>query len=253
MRRKALIVRAAVVAAAGIALGWPIWAAVAWARYGRGERVRDPLLDRYLPAYDVAERHETRVAGPASLTYAVAMDMELERLSLARAVIRWRERLLRVRGDGSWPPGGIVAQLQAWGWGVLSEVPGREVVLGAVTQPWEGNVRFRALAPDAFVAFDQPGFVKLVTVIAVEPLGPDESTFRIATGVATTDASARARFRRYWAVFSPGILLIRHAALREVRREVERRQPETRRAGMPGRQLRGADRLLEATKPRIGT
>jgi hypothetical protein len=40
--------------------------------------------------------------------------------------------------------------------------------------------------------------------------------------VVTTDAQSRRRFRRYWSVVSPGILLIRHETLRLVRREAER-------------------------------
>jgi hypothetical protein len=47
--------------------------------------------------------------------------------------------------------------------------------------------------------------------------------FRTETRVATTDAYARERFRRYWAVFSPGILLIRRASLRLVKADAERR------------------------------
>jgi len=37
--------------------------------------------------------------------------------------------------------------MKALGWGVLAEVPGREIVMGAVTQPWMANVVFRALPP----------------------------------------------------------------------------------------------------------
>ena len=44
--------------------------------------------------------------------------------------------------------------------------------------------------------------------------------------MATTDAAARARFRRYWAALSPGILLIRWAMLRRLRAEAERRAHE---------------------------
>jgi hypothetical protein len=113
--------------------------------------------------------------------------------------------------------------MRAWGWGVLAEEPEREIVLGTVTQPWRGDVQFRALTPDEFVAFDRAGYVKLVTALAVEPLGADASRFRVETRVAATDATARARFRGYWAVFSPGIRLIRLAALRVVRRDAEQR------------------------------
>ena len=65
--------------------------------------------------------------------------------------------------------------------------------------------------------------MKIVWNLAVEPLGPAESVFRTETRVATTNAYARERFRRYWAVFSPGILLIRRESLRLVKADAERR------------------------------
>ena len=224
MRTKTLV-RVGVVAAAAVVLGWPAWAAVVWARYGHLGRqtIRDRLVDRYLPAYEVSETHETRVEAPAALTYAATTATGLEASPVVRAIIRTRERLLGVRGAHPWPPGGIPAQLQAWGWGALAEEPGRVVILGAVTQPWEGDVQFRAISPDGFAAFNDPGFVKIVVAISVESVGLDSSTARVHTRVATTDATARARFRRYWAAFSPGILLIRRATLHEVKREAERR------------------------------
>ena len=56
--------------------------------------------------------------------------------------------------------------------------------------------------------------------------------FRTETRVTTTDAEARTKFRRYWSVFSPGIVLIRWLALEPVRREAERRVRTTRAALM---------------------
>jgi hypothetical protein len=47
--------------------------------------------------------------------------------------------------------------------------------------------------------------------------------FRTETRVATTDASARVRFRRYWSFASPGIILIRWLSLPGVKRDAERR------------------------------
>jgi hypothetical protein len=38
----------------------------------------------------------------------------------------------------------------------------------------------------------------------------------------TTDPVSRERFRRYWALLSPGILIIRYETLRLVRAEAER-------------------------------
>ena len=57
------------------------------------------------------------------------------------------------------------------------------------------------------------------------PLGAAEahaSIFRTETRAVATDAAARAKFRRYWSFLSPGIILIRWAALRPLRAEAER-------------------------------
>ena len=109
------------------------------------------------------------------------------------------------------------------GWGVLADVPGREIVMGAVTQPWMADVVFRAIAPDHFALFDEPGYVKIAWTLRAEPVGDHESMFRTETRVATTDPAARARFRRYWAFASPGITAIRWLSLNPLKREAERR------------------------------
>ena len=109
------------------------------------------------------------------------------------------------------------------GWGVLAEVPGREVVMGAVTQPWEANVTFRALPPDDFAAFNEPGYVKIVWTLRADPITAAESVFRTETRVIATDAWARRKFRRYWSLLSPGIIIIRAVMLQPVKREAERR------------------------------
>ena len=41
--------------------------------------------------------------------------------------------------------------------------------------------------------------------------------------VKTTDAGARSRFRRYWAILSPGIILVHYEIVRLARRELTRR------------------------------
>lgn len=209
------------------ALSWVGYALVAWARYGRGGStragaLRNPLLDRFLPEYDVHERHETHVAAPAALTFAVAREMDLSRSPLVRAIIAGREFILGASLEEAERPRALLEQTLTMGWRVLAEEPGRRVVVGAVTQPWEANVVFRGLAPEEFTAFDTPGYVKIVWTLEVEPGGESASVFRTQTRVATTDAYARSRFRRYWAVFSPGILLIRLEGLRLVKAEAER-------------------------------
>jgi hypothetical protein len=202
-------------------------AAAAWLRYGRPSRARDAragdaLLDRFMPRYDIVERHHIEVRAPAEVTLAAAKALDLRQSPLVRAIFSTREWILGSSPDGREPPAGIVEQTRALGWGVLADVPDREIVLGAVTQPWMANVTFRAIPPDRFAAFAEPGLVKIAWTLRADPLGDAVSMFRTETRAMATDVEARRRFRRYWSIFSPGIIVIRWAMLGPVKREAER-------------------------------
>jgi hypothetical protein len=214
---------AAAVAAAtyGGLVAWS-WLRFGHARAGRGDGA-DPLLDQFLPEFDIVERHHVRVAAPAAVTLAAACDLDLEQSALARVIFRAREMLLGGGAPRRALPMGLLAKVKALGWGVLAETEGREIVMGAVTQPWTADVAFRALPPDAFAAFSEPGFVKIAWTLRADALGPETSMFRTETRALATDPVAGARFRRYWAFVSPGIRIIRLAMLPLVRSEAERR------------------------------
>jgi hypothetical protein len=142
---------------------------------------------------------------------------------LVRAIFRARELVLGATPDTRPQPRGLMAQVQALGWGVLADEPGREIVVGGVTKPWESNPTFRALPADEFAAFCEPGYVKIAWTLCADAVGELASVFRTETRALATDATARARFRRYWAFASPGITLIRRSSLRPLKHEAERR------------------------------
>ena len=214
------------------AAAYAAYVGVAW--YGYGDAAgptadeRDPLLDRFMPAYEVTERHHIRVAAPAAVTLDVARGVDLQASPVVRTLIRAREVILGATPDEHPRPRGLLAEVQSLGWGVLAEVPGREVVVGAVTRPWEANVTFRALPPDQFATFNEPGYVKIAWTIRADPINATESVFRTETRAVATDASARSRFRRYWSFLSPGIIIIRWAVLGPVKEEAERRARQER-------------------------
>ena len=215
-------------AGVGVAAGaYAAYAAANWYRYGRvakgDDHQRDELLDRFMPAYDVVERHHIRVAAPAAVTFAAAREQDLMQLPPVSAIFKTRELVLRATPDERPQPRGLLAATQALGWGVLAEVPDREIVVGAVTKPWEANVTFHALPADEFAAFSQPGFVRIAWTLRADPIDDDTSVFRTETRAVATDATARARFRRYWAFASPGIAMIRRLSLQPLKRDAERR------------------------------
>jgi hypothetical protein len=217
--------------AAGIGLAagaYATYVGIAWRRYGRAKHVArdddaDPVLDRFMPVYEVRGRHHRRVAAPAEITLAAAREMDLLQSPVVRAIIRARELVLGATPDERPRPRGLLAEVQSLGWGVLAEVPDREIVVGAVTQPWKANVVFRALPPDEFAAFDAPGYVKIAWTLRADPIGSDESLFSTETRVVSTDSVARERFRWYWSFFSPGMILIRWLSLGPLQAEAERR------------------------------
>ena len=231
-RRMRALTRVAVAGAAAAVAGYATWAAFAWRRYGHpasdaGSRSHDDLLDRFMPSYDVVERHRIWVAAPAAVTMVAAREQDLLRVPLIRAIFKAREIVMGAT-PGAAQPRGLLDSMQALGWAVLAEVPDREIVVGAITKPWEANVTFQRLPPDRFAAFAEPGFVKIAWTLRVDPLGPDQSIFRTETRAVATDAGARARFRTYWAFASPGIEVIRKLLLPPLKREAERRAAAVR-------------------------
>ena len=149
--------------------------------------------------------------------------MNLQQSAVVRAIFKGRELILGSKPEERPYPLSLVAQANVWGWGVLAEEPGREIVFGAATQPWLANPVFRALPPNEFKTFHEPGYVKIAWTLRADPIDATQSVFRTETRVATTDPTSRAKFRRYWAFLSPGIILIRWISLGPLKAAAERR------------------------------
>lgn len=209
-----------------VVLGWVGYALYAWNGYGSAQvdRLADAGLDHFMPVYEIAERHEVAIDAPWTNTYAAECLVDLQDSPVIRSIFRSREIILHASPDpdADQQPSSFLAQALSLGWGVLAEDPGHEIIVGAITQPWEPNVIFQALPPDQFAGFQTPGYAKIVWTLDAEPTGPSTSIARTVTRVVTTDPVSREKFRRYWATFSPGILLIRYQALDLVRDAAER-------------------------------
>lgn len=203
------------------------YGATAWARYGRpcaprSAAEQDPLLDAVMPEYEVVERESLEIDAPAEVTWTALREQDLTGSPVVRAIFALRARVLRSDAAQTALPRQLVPALTEIGWGLLAEETGRELVFGGVTKPWEADPTFIGLGPDAFRAFNEPGFVKIAFTLRVDPAG-ERSIARTETRVTTTDATARKRFRLYWAAFSAGIVVVRKILLRSIRTDAERR------------------------------
>ncbi|HTJ42967.1 MAG TPA: hypothetical protein VL463_12775 [Kofleriaceae bacterium] len=196
-----------------------------WLRYGHAKPARgdaaDPLLDQFMRELDVCERHSIEVDAPPAVTMAAAQKVSLYDSRIVRAIFRARELILRAEPDPR-SRRGLLEELKAVGWGVLAEIPGRELVLGAFTKPWQANPVFHAIAAGEFAAFAEPDNVKITVTLRVDPRADGGSIFRTETRAIATDPAARRKFRLYWSLLSPGIILIRMALMPLVRAAAER-------------------------------
>jgi hypothetical protein len=221
--------RALTMIGGGVAAAVSVYAgyvAITYIRFGRmsPEAGGNSQLDQLMPAYEVRERHSISVSAPAEITLSAARDISLQDSRVARTIFALRALPGRLRGALPAPverrP--VFDEVTALGWRELLNTPGRQLIMGAVTQPWRQAVQFRGLPADEFVAFREPGYAKIAWTLEVEPVGSCSSRFCTETRVMTTDPVSRERFRRYWAFVSPGILIIRYEILRLVRAKAER-------------------------------
>jgi hypothetical protein len=200
-------------------------AAMTWLRYGYARppspSERDSLLDTFMPHYDVVDRMAVDVNAPAAITLAAAEQQDLMDAPGVSAIFRARQVMMGAGLETRELPKPLIEQMKALGWVELARVPEREVVFGAVTQPWKGDVTFRSVAPERFAAFAEPGFVKIAWTLRADPLGSNASRFHSETRAIATDEQSRQRFRRYWSFVAPGVWLIRRLSSAPMRRRAE--------------------------------
>ncbi len=179
-------------------------------------------LDRFLPRPDVRERHEIRVHAPPALVLDTARQLDPESIPAVRAIFAARAWVLGSRRPRP-APAGLVEMTRRLGWGVLDEEEGRYFCAGAVCRPWLADVDFRPLPPADFAAYADPGCVKIAWTLEADPAQSGWTRFATETRAVATDEPSRKKFRRYWRIASPGILLIRKLLMPAIRREAERR------------------------------
>ena len=182
------------------------------------------LLDTFLSHPDARERHEIIVDAPAALVLKTALNFDIQSIPSVRAIFWLRAKILGARTSGNRAPIGLIEELLGLGWGKLGEEPERYFCAGAICQPWQADVAFKAVGRGEFAAFAEPGWVKIAWIIEVEALEPAVTRLATETRAVATDPESRAKFKRYWLVFSIGIRMIRRLLLRAVQRQASRQK-----------------------------
>jgi hypothetical protein len=192
------------------------------ATYTSEQRRRETrAIERFIPAWDVRTCHEMIVQAPADMVFAVAEHFDLQSIPLVRAIFWLRGKLMRASSSSPRRPAGLVEETKSLGWGELMRRPGRELVMGAVTQPWLADVKFTPVPPEEFLGFGEPSRVKIVWTIEAVPIEPSLTLLRTETRVRATDMAAAEKFLRYWRFARFGIQMIRWLHLPALRRAAE--------------------------------
>jgi|SRR5215218_7173333 len=192
------------------------------------EQVASTVLDRLFPSFQASERHSTTIAASPDQVWAALSQVttgELQLFRLLMGVRRLPGRLLgspRVRFDADEP---LLGWAVRFGFTILDEDAPRELVVGAIGQPWRlAGGRSAAVADgDDFAAFDQPGYAKMAANFRLGPtVGGSAIRLRTETRVACTDPASARRFARYWWLIRPASGTIRRSWLAAIKRRAER-------------------------------
>ncbi|WP_458207939.1 hypothetical protein [Haladaptatus sp. NG-SE-30] len=195
----------------------------------RSEPTQGMLIDEQLPTYDATQRRHIVVDTPPAETYAAIEELDLMQTgAIVRILTELRmlpERIQALRrGDvqPKLPDSAKLTDLTESGiWVLLDEQPGEELVLGAVGAVWQPNIEWVEIDADDFRAFDRPGYAKLAIGFSVRQYGATRSLVTYEARTATTDRTARTRFRRYWLFIGPFAGYLMGRALARIKADVE--------------------------------
>jgi hypothetical protein len=194
------------------------------------ERSAATVLDRLVPSFQAAERHSTTIAASADHVWAALAQVTVGELRLFRLLTGLRVlpgRLLgrpRARFDAEEP---LLGWAVRFGFTILGEDAGRELVVGAIGQPWRlsGGRGMAVAGGDDFAGFDQAGYAKMAANFQLAPIAGDRAIqLSTETRVACTDASSARRFARYWWLIRPASGTIRRSWLTAIKRRAERHE-----------------------------
>jgi len=181
-------------------------------------------LEEFAPLYQFNEIHRLRIHAPRATIYRSIKEVTASEVTLFRA-LTWIRRLGRARRESILNPPGHEPLLDVatrTGFLLLADDPEREVVVGIVVIA-PGGVK-RPATPEQFKELAVSGVAKAVMNFRIEDAGGESWLLSTETRVHATDASARRRFARYWAVIRLGSGFIRRMWLRAVKRRAEGRR-----------------------------
>jgi len=105
------------------------------------------------------------------------------------------------------------------GFKILSETPGKEVVVGAIGKFWQLDIPFVEIGPDSFPAYQEPGWAKVAWALTVDPY-LDGSTVSLELRISATDKQSWKKLWRYYRLIGPFSRQIRFSMMKHLQHEL---------------------------------
>ncbi|MCP3987621.1 MAG: hypothetical protein GY724_00985 [Actinomycetia bacterium] len=187
------------------------------------------LIDQALPDFDATIIEHIVIDAPPSIVYEAARDMDflqvhspmLDAAMFLRSLPGRIGHTLSHRAPPPPPPTMRLADLldnsadqgALEGWLALGEVPGQELVFGAIGKVWQPDIEWKTVSPDGFPDFHEPDYAKIAVGFSIRGYGTDRSLLSYEARTAGTTATARRKFLRYWRVVRPFVHVVMRAAV----------------------------------------
>ncbi|MER5267138.1 hypothetical protein ABTZ99_34095 [Actinosynnema sp. NPDC002837] len=186
---------------------------------------RPLLIDQLAPRPDFTRSAHVVVEADPVATYDALRELDFSDLhGPVLDAMTWARRLPNLlKGRPTWHARMTLDDIPAdSGWVRLAELPGTEIVFGAIGTFWRPFVHVRDLEARDFPDFVRPGYGKVVCSLSVVPYGQRRTLLTYDTRTTATDPRSWARLRRYWHLAGPFVTLLEHAVLRSIKEHAER-------------------------------
>jgi hypothetical protein len=181
------------------------------------------LLDQFAPVFQFHEVHAVRIAASRERVYAAIKAVTSDEILFFRT-LTWIRRLGRATPEGILNAPGqqpILDVATRTSFFLLTDEPGREIVLGTAVAAPSGWRPKANPTPEDFKTVHAPGFVLAALNFRIAATDPATCVVTTETRVYATDAAGRRMFAPYWRVIYPGSALIRRMWLRAIKARAE--------------------------------
>lgn len=200
-------------------------------------RPGEMFIDDVLPEFDATIIEHIVIDASPQVVYQAAREMDFMQIHspLVDAAMAARglpakvgHKLGRRPAPGSPPPmrladlfEGYTGPTEVEGFLALGEVPGRELVFGAIGKVWQPDIEWKPVSADAFRGFAEPDYAKIAVGFSMRAYGTDRTLLSYEARTVCTDDEARRKFLRYWRLVRRFVPFVMRAAVVTVKHLAE--------------------------------